>query len=219
MKRITIIISIVITSFTSLLAQSRWSFEMHVAEVYNVPMPLTISQKAYPEIHLTARYFTDPFTLPFHHDIRVSHWMDGKSWELENIHQKLYLQNTTSEVQKFNISHGFNLFFINRGFEEKSFRYHVGVGFVVTHPESIIRGREFGESSDDNDMGYFLSGPALNLAVNRPFYIGNRFYIDAEVKTTMSYASVKIAQGRADVYNLAFHLLLGVGMDFLHKRQ
>jgi len=214
MKRIVFILAFMVISVTSITAQSRWSLELHGGEVYNVPLPLTISQQGYPDIKLTARYNTEPFTLPIYYDGRISRWQDGKSWELEMIHHKLYLDNTTSEVPKFNISHGFNLFFVNRGFERKSFRYRAGAGVVVTHPESNIRGREFGESTDDNDMGYFLSGPAINLAVNRPFYLGKRFYINAEAKTTVAYGSVKIAQGRSDVYNIAFHLLLGIGMDF-----
>lgn len=102
---------------------------------------------------------------------------------------------------------------MNRGLQFKSFHYRAGAGIVVTHPESIVRGKEFGSSTDDNDWGYFLSGPALQVAVSKPFYVGKKFFLNAEAKTTVAYGSVKIAQGYADVYNIAFHLLLGLGMD------
>jgi hypothetical protein len=213
MKKLIILIAFVVLSFTISHAQSHWSLELHGGAVYNVPMPLSITQQGYPDIKLTARYTTEPFTLPIYYQARISRWEEGKSWELEMIHHKLFLDNITLEVPKFNISHGFNFFFVNRGIQVKSFHYRAGAGIVVTHPESIVRGREFGSSTDDNDWGYFLSGPALQVAVSKPFYVGEKFFLQAEAKTTVAYGSVKIAQGKADVYNIAIHLLLGVGMD------
>jgi len=198
-------------------AQSRWSFELHGGQVYNLPMPLIIRQQGYPDIHLRAQYSTEAFTLPVYWDWRFSRWKNGKSWEFEAIHHKLYLDNTSSEVQKFNISHGFNMIIVNRGFEKKSFRYHTGVGFVLAHPESKIRGKEFGDTGDDLDMGYFISGPVLNMAVGRPFYLGTRFYINAEAKSTLAYSYIKIADGNSDVYSITFHLILGLGVDFINS--
>jgi hypothetical protein len=217
MKRILIILVFIVFSFSALLAQPHWSVELQGGGVYNLPMPLIIRQNGFQDIKLTARYSTEPFTLPIYYDLRFSRWQNGKSWELEMIHHKLYLDNTTQEVQKFNISHGFNILFVNRGIEVNSFRYRAGVGMVIAHPESRIRGQEFGSSTDDNDLGYFLSGPALNVAAGRPFYLGEKFFINAEAKTTMAYSSIKIAQGRADVYNISFQLLLGAGMDSRRK--
>lgn len=214
MKKLVLSVVIVIISiFTS--AQSRWSFEIHGGEVYNVPMPLKIMQEGFPELKLTARYNTEALTLPVYWDWRISRWQNQKSWELEAIHHKLYLDNTTGEVEKFNISHGFNMIFVNRGFEKPKFRYHAGLGIVLVHPESKIRGLEFGNSTVDMDMGYYLTGPVVNLAINKPIKLGGRFYINAEGKTTFAYSRVKIANGHANVYNLALHLILGFGVDFI----
>lgn len=213
MKTILLIIAILALCWR-VEAQTRWMFELQGATVYNVPLPLTISQQGYPDIKLSgARYHTEPFTLPVYYDGRLSLWQENKSWEIEFIHHKIYLQNTTEEVQKFNISHGFNLLFINRGFDRQLFRYRVGAGVVIAHPESEVRGMAFGSSTDDNDWGYYLSGPAIHASINKPFYLGNRFFINAEARTTVGYASVKVAQGRADVYSLVFHLVLGVGVE------
>lgn len=195
-----------------LTAQERWSVELMGAGVYNVPLPLKIRQQGQSDLRLTARYSTEPFVLPVYYDWRISRWQEDRSWELEFIHHKLYLDNTTTEIQKFNISHGFNLLFVNRGFDRQGFRYRAGAGMVIAHPESKVRGLTFGSSTDDRDGGYYLSGPALQGAVNRRFYLGDRFFVTAEAKTTLTYASVKVAQGRADVYSWAFHLLIGVGM-------
>jgi len=213
MKRFIFIVSFVLFSKTNSLAQSHWTFEMHGGEVFNVPMPLTIKQQGYLDLKLTARYHTESLTLPVYWDWRFSRWHNNKSWEFEAIHHKLYLENTTPEIQKFNISHGFNMLIVNRGYDKKTFRYRAGVGMVLVHPESKIRGKEFGDTGNDWDMGYYLSGPVLNFAVSKPIRLGGRFYLNAEAKTTFAYSHIKIAEGHANVYNLAFHLVLGIGVD------
>jgi hypothetical protein len=215
LKRVTFIISFIVIVLSGTNAQSRWSFELNGGEVYNFPSPLIISQQGYPNIKLWARYSTEALTLPVYWDICLGRWDNAKLWEFEVIHHKLYLDNITSDVQKFNISHGFNMLMMNRGFAKKTFRYRAGAGIVLAHPESTIRGKEFGDSTDDFDLGYYISGPAFNLAVSRPFYLGKRFYINMEAKTTVAYSYIKVAQGHADVYSFAFHIILGFGFDFI----
>lgn len=198
-------------------AQSVWSIELHGGEVINVPLPLSVSQDGYPKIRTTARFRTEAFTPPVYWDARISRWKDLKSWEFEVIHQKLYLKNTTAEIQKFNISHGFNLLMINRGFENGKFRLRTGAGIVLAHPESKIRGLEFGDTADDFDMGYFISGPVTNFAVSKPVKISRQFFLNAEAKATLAYSHVKIAEGHAEVFNLALHLILGIGFDVINS--
>ncbi|HET6556294.1 MAG TPA: hypothetical protein VFG54_03205 [Prolixibacteraceae bacterium] len=213
MKNALLLLFLIFLCYDLLPAQERWSVELMGAGVYNVPLPLTIRQQGQPELTHTARFTSEPFVLPVYYDWRLSRWQDERSWELEFIHHKLYLDNTTAEIQKFNISHGFNLLLVNRGFDHQLFRYRVGAGVVIAHPESQVRGLTFGSSTDDNDWGYYLSGPVLQGAINRRFFIGERFFVTAEAKTTLAYASVKVAQGRADVYSWIFHLLVGVGVE------
>lgn len=133
------------------------------------------------------------------------------------IHHKLYLSNTTSEVQKFNISHGFNMFTINRGFDKRTFQYRAGIGLVLSHPESTVRGLEFGDSDNNLDLGYYLSGPVWNFGISKPIQLSNRFFINTEAKTTFAYSSIKVAKGNADVFNVAFHLILGLGFDVIRS--
>ncbi len=205
--------------FSAGRAQSLWTFEIHGGQVYNLPMSLSIKQQDYPDIKLTARYHTEGLTLPVYWDLRFGRWQNGRLWEMELIHHKLYLDNTTPEVQKFNISHGFNMLMMNRGFEKNSFRYRAGAGIVLAHPESNIRGKEFGNTTDDWDMGYYLSGPVFNLAISKPIRLGSRFYINPETKTTFAYSYIKVSQGHANVYNLAFHLILGFGTDLFKSEE
>lgn len=216
MRKVIFIVPFLVFSLPGSYAQSRWSFELHGGEVYNIPMPLQIKQQGYPNIKLTARYHSESLILPVYWDWRFARWQNNRSWEFEAIHHKLYLENTSAEVQKFNISHGFNLIMVNRGFEKKTFRYRAGAGIVLAHPESNIRGKEFGNTGNDWGMGYYLSGPVLNLAICKPIRLGRRFYINAEAKTTFAYSHIKIAEGNANVYNLAFHLILGIGVDLVN---
>lgn len=99
MKWILFVVPFFIFAQAATYAQSRWSFELHGGEVYNVPMPLTISQDGYPDVKLTARYNTEPFRLPVYWNMRLARWQSNKMWEVEVIHHKLYLENRTSEIQ------------------------------------------------------------------------------------------------------------------------
>lgn len=220
MKRIiSIVLFFLILSLSALYAQSSWSFEAHGGEVYNLPMPLTINQQGYSDIKLTASYHTEALTLPVYWDVRLSRWQKDQSWEFEVTHHKLYLNNTSAEVQKFNISHGFNMLLVNHGFDKKTFHYRAGAGIVLAHPESNIRGKKYGDSVDDFDLRYYITGPIVNFAIGKHYRLNNRFYINAEAKTTFAYAQIKVAEGNAEVYNIAFHLILGVGFDFVHPKE
>lgn len=196
-------------------AQTRWSFEMHGGGVWNVPMPLTIRQNGQPEISISSRFHTEPFTLPFYEDARLIRWKGNNSWEFEFLHHKLYLNNTTAEIQKYNISHGFNMLMINRGFNRQKFQWRYGAGIILAHPESKIRDKIFGDSENDWDLGYSVSGPVVNIAVGRRIYFTRQLYLNAEAKSTFAYSRIKIAEGNSDVWNLAFHLIFGIGADFV----
>ena len=217
MKHLTTFLFFLVLLATSLHAQSYWSFEAHGGEVLNLPLPLTIRQDGFKEIQLRARFRSESFILPVYWDLRLSRWKNNKAFELEVIHHKLYLDNTTSEVQKFNISHGFNMIMVNRGIQKNKFRYRLGGGFVLAHPESMIRGKSFGDSTDDFDPGYYISGPVFNLAIGRPVDLTQHFYLDVEAKITAAYSRIRIAEGNSDMYNIAFHLVLGPGFKFCNE--
>jgi len=219
MKKSIFIVFLILVSFSVVTAQTRLSFELFGGDVYNLPLPLIIRQNGYPAVRLKASYHTDAFAPPVYYDWRFCRWRNNKSWEFELVHHKLYLHNTTSEIQKFNISHGFNLLIVNRGFDIETFQYRAGAGIVLSHPESIVRGKEFGNTGDDFDLGYSVSGPVINLAISKSYRLSSRFSAVAEAKTTFAYSSVRVAQGRADVYSMAFHLVLGFGVDLIKPRE
>jgi len=205
-------------SFSVLYAQekSHWAIEAHGGFPLNIPLPLTIKQNNQPDIKLTAHFNSEPFTPPVYWVYRVSKWKNEKAWEFEMMHQKLYLKNLPEEVQYFNITHGYNQLMFNRAVkfniaQKHQFIYRIGAGFVLAHAENMVRGKELDQQQSFLDMGYYVGGPVINLALAKQFSINNRFYLNTEAKFNGSFAKVPIVDGHAIVYHAAFELITGLG--------
>jgi len=102
--------------------KSSWNVEFHGGIPINLPLPLTIKQNNQPDIKLTAQFDSEPFVPPIYWVFRISKWKNNKAWEFEMMHQKLYLKNTTPEVQYFSITHGYNQLMVNRAFKFNLFK-------------------------------------------------------------------------------------------------
>ena len=147
--------------------------------------------------------------------LRIGKWTDNKAWELEFIHHKLYMTNTTDEVEKFTITNGYNLLTINRAWlNSRNLIWRVGGGVVLAHPESTIRGQKYSEDGGTfNDDGYYVAGPSLMASLGKRFYLSRSFFIELEGKVTASYTNVKIANGTAEAPDVAVHANVGMGYD------
>ena len=86
--------------------------------------------------------------------------VDNHAWEFESLHQKLYLSNRPDEVQKFAISHGYNINMLNYALSKYGFIYRIGGGFVMTHPETQVRGKRLEDEGGFN--GFYISGAGDN---------------------------------------------------------
>jgi hypothetical protein len=207
-----------IVPFTLLAQSSRWSFELHGGGVYNARLPLIIKQEGYPDIRIEKAVFhSEPFVSPFYWDWRFTKWFKNKSIEFEAIHHKLYLINKPIEVQRFGISHGFNMMMFNHGRQIKSFIGRVGLGSVLLHPESTIRDKKYVEGPGMDIHGYKLRGIVLNIALAKQIKFGKHFFINTEGKITAATAKSPIVDGYARVYNVAFQLILGPGFNWCVK--
>lgn len=192
-------------------AKAQWHLEACGGSVYNMPLPLTIYQDGMPTLRLTAQFDSEPFTLPVYWDIRIGKVIGKRTIEAELIHHKLYLRNTNAEVQKFNVSHGFNMVIFNFGILRGNYHYRIGFGLVIAHPESKIRGLELGNSTDDWDMGYYLTGPTFSAGAERQITLSKVIYFAIGAKTTISLANIPIYNGHARFVNIAAHLNFGLG--------
>lgn len=199
-------------------AQDRWSFELHGGVAGNLRLPLRIMQDGYPDIYIPAAHFaSEPLISPWYWDWRFTRWKNSKSIEFEAIHHKLFLVNKPPEVQRFGISHGFNMLFFNRSFQKSTFVLRPGLGSVLVHPESTVRNQVYPEGPGFDMKGYRLRGVALNLAIARPIDISRHFFINIEGKVTTSYVWVPIQNGSARLWNVAFQFIIGPGVNWAVK--
>lgn len=195
-----------------LSAADGWTFQASVGAVANLETPLEIRQDGSEDIELDAEYETRPFEGPLYYSLRAGHWRGTAGWELELIHQKLFLKNRPPEVEQFAISHGYNLITLNRAWDRRRLLWRLGAGVVLAHPENRVRGRSLPEEGGLFDTGYHLTGPVLQGAVEKRFDLGTHWYLGLEGKVTAARAEVPVAEGEAEVPNIAGHVLLGVGV-------
>jgi hypothetical protein len=191
------------------------SFEIFLGGAANLDTTLKVEQEGYPNLDLTASYDTRPFDTPLYWAIRFGfNRRDRGAWELQLVHHKIYLSNPPEEIQNFEITHGFNVLTVNRSFENLPITLRVGVGLVLAHPDTIVRGQHRSEEGGLFDTGYHLTGPALLAGVGKDLRISSRFFVAIEAQLTASSAEVPIADGDAQAPNVALHGLLGVGYRF-----
>jgi hypothetical protein len=202
---------------TAAQAQGRRVVEFFAGTAYNFPTPLTIRQEGEPDVRLSARYRTKPWQDSPYYAYRFGYTdRDGRAWEAELVHHKLYLEeNLPPEVQRFEVTHGYNLVTVNRAMvHESGTMLRIGVGAVIGHPEATVRGKPTTGRGGFFDRGYFLSGPTLQLALGRRFPDPHGFFVSAEGKLTASWARLPIRDGTAVTPNVALHGLLGVGYAY-----
>jgi hypothetical protein len=192
-------------------AQQKWTFELCGMEPYNLPLRLTIQQAGQPDINLTAHYSSRPFTTPFCWVWRIGHWTVNRSWELQAIHHKLYLDSKPREVGSFSISHGLNLITLNRGWSTSDYVLRVGGGIVLAHPESTIREQPFREDEGIFGMGYYVGGPAFLAGGGKQFRVAGGLFVTLEAMGALSYADIPVNDGSAQLYNIVFQLNFGLG--------
>jgi len=194
--------------------QTKWSVETLVGDAYCFKTPLTIKQTGYDDINFQAKYSTNSFKLPIYYSVHIAKWNREKAWELEFVHLKIKLNNNPPEVQRFEISHGFNLLIVNRIWENNKFIFRFGGGIVIAHPENIVRGKPLNQNKGILNKGYYIAGPTAQLAIGKRFSLFNNLVFMLAGKLTGAYARVPVKDGHANVTNVAVHCLVGLSYEF-----
>ncbi len=196
-------------------AAADWTFEVFVGVPFGFPSTLTIRQSGQPDIAARAHYESRPFRTPLYYGWRVGRWDGDRAWELELVHDKLYLAGPPPGVEEFAISHGYNLVTVNRAWEHGGLVRRVGAGVVVAHPENTVRGKRLPENGGLLGWGYYLAGPTVQAAVEKRVRLRGDLFLPVEGKATASFARVPVADGSADVPHAALHGLAGFGIGRL----
>ncbi len=204
----------------SIQGQRYWTFELHGGWAGNLPLPLRIQQNGHPDIYFKkAKFYSEPFISPYYWDWRFCKHINKHSIEFEAIHHKLYLENKHPDIQRFGISHGFNILTLNYGYKFKYFIFRNGIGSVLMHPESTIRNKVYPEGPGFDIKGYVLRGFVYNTAIAKQIYFfRRRMYLNTELKATFARAKAPIVDGAATVNNIALQAIVGLGVRFANSR-
>lgn len=201
-----IFIAFVFTFSASTADATSWTVEgfFGVAHSFSSEVHIETSTN---DLRFSADYDSKSFDGPLYYALRAGRWADSRGWEVEFVHLKIFVTNPPAEVQRFSISHGYNLLMLNRGWRLDDFVLRAGGGVVVAHPETVIGGIT-------SEQGYKWTGPCGQIALGRRLYFSRNVFASVEGKFTIARAKVSIGNGTASVPNVSLHGLFGLGFDF-----
>lgn len=196
-------------------AEGRLLIEGMMGTAYSFPSTLSIYQENQPTLRFRGTWSNEPLSPVPYYSFRVGGWTESSGWEFEHLHHKVVLNNNPPEVQSFKATFGFNLFLINRAWDLGWFILRVGVGPVIGHPITTVRGQPF-NSVQGGLMGttYYLVGAGAQISVQRRFYLGDHFFLSVEGKVTAASANLPVANGTSEMPNTALHGQAGLGYRF-----
>jgi hypothetical protein len=134
--QVLLVTVILILPFYTLSAQPIHSIDVIAGAALNFDSNVTFHQTGEEDITLTGQYITKPFDDPYYLGLRFNFNIAHHIWELQFLHHKVYLTNTTEEVQHFEITHGFNTLTLHHRFVYDEFNLRIGAGVVLPHTES-----------------------------------------------------------------------------------
>ncbi len=210
-----ILLFLLLAQADDLIAQEKLSFELFTGMPYNIPLQLNISQSGETDLHLIAKFDSEPFTIPIFWVWRISYWNRSTAWEFEAVHHKIFLKNRPPEVQEFSVSHGLNLITINRAWKYSEFIFRIGAGIAIAHPETSVRNKTLPEDGGIFKWGYYWAGPALLISAGKDFSVTDELYLTCEARINSTYINFPIQGGNADLYNVSAQLIFGAGFDFI----
>ncbi len=198
-------------------AEGQWAVEAFTGTAYSAHSNLVIRQSGQPDLDFTAHYTTRPFHQAPYYGLRISRWVGRWGVFFDDLHHKLYLTNNPPQVQKFEVTYGYNLFALGAGYRVGEWSFLAGAGPIITNPTSTIRGLSKDHDGGIFGLGYFVDGAHLQAAANRRVQLADWLFLTADVRFSAGWARVEVVNGNADVPNYAVHLLVGLGMG--HKRK
>ncbi len=201
---------------------SNWQFSLSSGYALNSVSDIFISQNGYEDIVLrNAKLVSKPFTVPYYYSFKASRKIVDEIYlEFELFHHKLYLEDLPKDVERYEISDGYNLVFVNLVTElEPNLNLRTGLGLVVAHPDIIVRGKTNLSRRPTWELflpgsGYHISGWTSQIGLDAKIEIWGALSLIPEFKITYSQAVVPIAEGSTIADNVAMHFLLGLKYSF-----
>ncbi len=184
-----------------------------MGSAFNAPTPLKITQSGQPDLTFGAVYHTRPLEDSPYYQIQLglAHRDGSGAWVFGFLHHKIYLENPPPEVQRFEVTYGYNIVYGGHGWYRGNWVLSAGAGVLLANPLTIVRGKTEDSRRTLFEGGLNLAGGSLYGSLQRRFPI-DRFYFGLEGKVTASMAWISVAEGNAQVPNLAFHILGSIGV-------
>ena len=194
-----------------------FGFDLSLGEAYNLNQSISITRDNSTAIDFDASFDTHGLSSPQYYSLRFRHQIKNKNVELEFIHHKLYIEeNLPDQVEKFEVSDGYNLLLINLvNTLKENIYYRLGIGTVVTHPDIMIEGQTNyikggGLIPKFWTDGYHWGGISSQASIFYNYRIKDRLAMNIETKLIYASASVPVAGGSFILPNLSFHFLVGI---------
>lgn len=196
---------------------------------HTLPTRITIDQAGYPRTTIeNVRFVNKPFVSPPYYGVRYRwDWpsrvgaLDRAGAELEFVHFKIYYESGDDPgavIQRFDVTDGLNLFYLNaigvkslgEGLELIG---RLGVGPVISHPETEVRHQKKGRDGDWRGFEYsgltWQASLGLEKLLAWPDGPFGRSRVFVEYKYTAANPTIRIAGGSASFAAIAHHLVVG----------
>ncbi|MEP7324775.1 MAG: hypothetical protein ABI836_02405 [Gemmatimonadota bacterium] len=191
------------------------TIEAYSGTSFSLPLPVSVVQHGFPTLGFTAHFKTRPLEDTWYYQFRLGLWKGSRGWLIEFLHHKLYLDTGEphpAEVKRFDITNGFSLMTLSRGWRSRQTTVAAGAGAIIGYPITTVRDRRNGNGKGLG--GYYLVGVTMVGTLNQRLPIGKRLFLAVETRGSLSYARVPINSGHGSVPNAALHLHLGAGAVF-----
>jgi len=188
-------------------ARGRFSLELFGGVAVSANSTLTVRQDNEPELKVDANWDTRPLDQPFYWMFRFGYRLPKHGFEVQLIHHKLFLSNPPPEIERLEITHGFNLLTVNYAKRDLPVVVRVGAGVVLPHLDSLVRGKEL--SSGD---GYRVSGPVFLGGAGKELVLTGPLFLNFEGQISLAWATIKVDGGEVSTFNGAIHALVGIGV-------
>jgi len=209
MRRLGTLLAAALLVATPAKGQVRLAIEVFGGTAISFNTPLTLEQTGAETIELTGDYETRPLDQPFYWAIRVGARSSKSAWELQLIHHKMYLANPPAQVQRFEVTHGFNILTVNYARETRPLTLRAGAGVVLPHVTGTVRGEDYSTQG-----GYEIGGPAFLVGAGKRWPIVAGLSVEAESQLTVGWIDIAVTGGRVSASNVALHLWAGLGYTF-----
>ena len=191
------------------------AFELQGGTAWSARTPLIVRRAGTAPVRIRARYHTRPLADAPYYAYRLSRGSPTHAVEAELLHHKLYLENPAPPIERFEVTHGYNLAMANVRAPAGRWQLRVGLGLVVAHAEGRIAGATIGRGRTLLGGGYHIAGATTQLAIGRRYALGRgttAAFVAPEAKLTASMARVPLDVGSVLVPNVAAHALAGLGV-------